>query len=97
MRHDMLLASMFSNMPYTDAQYILDNIPEEGFRDINDFKQSFPSYELDNGNMHIEFSSSKFTLFASFSYEDYVSDSVSKIYYGVNNNSYITSRIYNGI
>ena len=97
MRHDMLLASMFSNMPYTDAQYILDNIPEEGFRDINDLKRAFPSYELDNGNMHIEFSSSKFTLTTSFSYEDYVSDSVSKIYYGVNNNSYITSRIYNGI
>jgi len=97
MRHDMLLASMFSNMPYTDAQYILDNIPEEGFRDINDFKRAFPSYELDNGNMHIEFSSSKFTLTTSFSYEDYVSDSISKIYYGANNNSYITSRIYNGI
>ena len=97
MRHDMLLASMFSNMPYTDAQYILDNIPEEGFRDINDLKRAFPSYELDNGNMHIEFSSSKFTLTTSFSYEDYVSDSISKIYYGANNNSYITSRIYNGI
>ena len=97
MHHDMLLAAMFTNMPYTDAQYIIDNIPEEGFRDINDLKRTFPSYELDNGNMHIVFSSSKFMLTTRFSYESYVSDSVSKIYYGANNNSYIISRIYNGI
>ena len=32
---------------YEDAQYILDNIPEEGFKDINDLKQSFPSYDFD--------------------------------------------------
>ena len=97
MHHDMLLASMFTNMPYTDAQYILDNIPQEGFGDINDLKRAFPSYELDNGNMHIGFSSSKFLLTTTFSYESYVSDSISNIYYGANNNSYIISRIYNGI
>ena len=44
----MLLASLFENMQYSDAQYILDNIPEEGFKNFADFKQSFPSYELDD-------------------------------------------------
>ena len=97
MHHDMLLASMFTNMSYTDARYILDNIPEEGFSGINDLKQAFPSYKLDNGSMHIVFSSSKFLLTTTFSYESYVSDSISNIYHGANNNSYIISRIYNGI
>ena len=43
---------MFKNMSYIDAQYILDNIPEEGFRDITDLKRAFPSYDFDSGNAY---------------------------------------------
>jgi len=93
----ILLASLFENMQYSDAQYILDNIPEEGFKNIADFRQSFPSYELDDGVMHIDFSSSSFILSATFTYENFSAGSVSKIYYGANRNSYIISRTYNGI
>jgi len=93
----MLLASMFENMEYTDAQYILDNIPDEGFKSTADLKQSFPSYGIDEGTAHIDFSSSNFILFTTFSYDSFSADSLSKIYYGANKNSYIISRIYNGI
>ena len=93
----MLLASLFENMQYSDAQYILDNIPEEGFKNFADFKQSFPSYNLDEGVMHIDFSSSSFILFTSFTFDSFSADSMSRIYYGANRNSYIISRTYNGI
>ena len=97
MSDDLLLASIFKNMSYTDAQYILDNIPEEGFSDITDLKRTFPSYNFDSGNIHINFSSSNFSLLTTFNYENFYSESISSIYYGANNNSYIVSRIYNGI
>jgi general secretion pathway protein K len=94
---DQLFASMFKNMSYTDAQYIIDNIPDEGFRNISDLKRAFPSYNFDGGNIHIKFSSSNFLLLTTFMYESFYSESISAIYYGPNNNSYIISRIYNGI
>ncbi len=94
---NQLLASMFKNMSYEDAQYILDNIPEEGFADINDLKKAFPSYNFDSENRYIKFSSSNFSLLTTFTYERFYSESKSTIYYGPNNNSYIVSRIYNGI
>lgn len=94
---NQLLASMFKNMSYEDAQYILDNIPEEGFADINDLKKAFPSYNFDSENRYINFSSSNFSLLTTFTYERFYSESKSTIYYGPNNNSYIVSRIYNGI
>ena len=94
---DKLFASMFKNMSYTDAQYIIDNIPDEGFRNISDLKRAFPSYNFDGGNIHIKFSSSNFLLLTTFMYESFYSESISTIYYGPNNNSYIISRIYNGI
>jgi len=93
----MLLASFFENMESTDAQYILDNIPDEGFKNNTDFKQSFQSYELDDGIIHIDFSSSSFILFTTFTYDSFSADSMSRIYYGTNKNSYIISRTYNGI
>jgi len=91
-----LLASLFKDISYRDAQYILDNIPEEGFRDIADLKRAFPSYAFDNGNINISFSTSNFMLMTSFSYENFNSESTSKIYYGPNG-SYIVSRNYNSI
>lgn len=93
----LLLASFFENMQYTDAQFILNNIPDEGFKNEADFKQSFASYEIDEGIIHIDFTSPSFILLTTFTYDSFSSDSISKIYYGTNNNSYIISRIYNGI
>jgi hypothetical protein len=84
-------------MSYTDAQYIIDNIPDEGFRNISDLKKAFPSYDFNSENRYINFSSSNFSLLTTFTYESFYSESISTIYYGPNNNSYIISRIYNGI
>jgi len=47
--------------------------------------------------MHIDFSSSSFILFTTFTFDTFSADSMSRIYYGANRNSYIISRTYNGI
>ena len=64
---------------------------------VNDLKKAFPSYNFDSENRYINFSSSNFSLLTTFTYERFYSESKSTIYYGPNNNSYIVSRIYNGI
>lgn len=93
----LLLSSLFENLPYSDAEYIIDNIPENGIKSLNELSDLFPSYNLEKSQDYIKFSSNTFELITSLSYENYYSESKSKIYYGANNNSYITSRIYNGI
>jgi general secretion pathway protein K len=93
----LLLSSLFENLPYSDAEYVIDNIPENGIKNLNELSDLFPSYNLEKSQDYIKFSSNNFELITSLSYENYYSESKSKIYYGANNNSYITSRIYNGI
>ena len=93
----LLLSSLFENLPYSDAEYVIDNIPEDGIKNLNELSNLFPSYKLEKSQNYLNFSSSHFELVTSLSYESYYSESKSKIYYGANNNSYITSRIYNGI
>ena len=93
----LLLSSLFENLPYSDAEYVIDNIPEDGIKNLNELSNLFPSYKLEKSQNYLNFSSSHFELVTSLSYESYYSESKSKIYYGANNNSYIISRIYNGI
>ena len=93
----LLLSSLFANLPYSDAEYVIDNIPEDGIKNLNELSNLFPSYKLEKSQNYLNFSSSHFELVTSLSYESYYSESKSKIYYGANNNSYIISRIYNGI
>ena len=66
---------------------------------INYFFEDFSEYlvNLEKSQDYIKFSSSTFELITSLSYENYYSESHLPLYYGANNNSYITSRIYNGI
>ena len=92
-----LLASLFTNLQLSDAEYIITNIGEEGVRSQTELSKLFPSYELDPKNGLINYSSKSFSLITSISYKDFNSESISKIYYGNNKNSYIISRIYNGI
>ena len=93
----LLLSSLFENLPYSDAEYVINNIPEDGIKNLNELSNLFPSYKLEKSQNYLNFSSSHFELVTSLSYESYYSESKSKIYYGANNNSYIISRIYNGI
>ena len=93
----LLLSSLFENLTYSDAEYVIDNIPEDGIKNLNELSNLFPSYKLEKSQNYLNFSSSHFELVTSLSYESYYSESKSKIYYGANNNSYIISRIYNGI
>ena len=92
-----LLASLFIDLQLSDAEYIITNIPEEGVKSHTELSKLFPSYELDPKNGLINYSSKSFSLITSISYKDFNSESISKIYYGDNKNSYIISRIYNGI
>ena len=92
-----LIASIFEDITYSDAEYIIDNIPENGIKNFKDLKNLFPLYNIESSKNYVKFSSTNFNLVLSLSYENFISDSISKIYYGNNNNSYIISRIYNGI
>ena len=92
-----LLSSLFLNLPLNDAEYIIMNLPENGVRNQGELASLFPSYSLDAENGIISFSSKSFRLTTSINYESFNSKSVSRIYYGNNKNSYIISRIYNGI
>jgi len=93
----LLLSSIFEKLSYDDAEFIIDNIPLDGLKNFNDLNSLFLSYELDIPKKYIKFSSSNFELITSFSYENYSSEAITRIFYTTNNNSYITSRIYNGI
>tara|TARA_B100000768_G_scaffold173010_1_gene181828 strand:- start:438 stop:1406 length:969 start_codon:yes stop_codon:yes gene_type:complete len=97
LEHASLLSSLFLNLPLSDAEYIIANIPDEGISNKAELAILFPSYNLDSTNGAIIFSSKSFNLITSINYEGFNAKSISRIYYGNNNNSYIFSRIYNGI
>lgn len=91
-----LLSSLFPNIDISDAEYIITYMPEEGVQTLTELSKLFPSRDFNSPNGVISFSSSSFLLSSKITFENYISESFSNIYYA-NNNSYIVSRIYNGI
>ena len=91
-----LLSSLFPNIDISDAEYIITYMPEEGIQTLTELSKLFPSRDFNSPNGMISFSSSSFLLSSKITFENYISESFSNIYYA-NNNSYIVSRIYNGI
>ncbi len=92
-----LLSSIFPNLSIKDAEYIIDNIPESGFDDLNHFMRSFPNFDFDLAYGNIKVTSNIFELNSEVSFKKFVSSSKSIIIYEDNNNGFIISRIYNGI
>ena len=92
-----LLTSFFPKIDLKDAEYIIENIPLDGFQDINAFLQSFDGIDLSSPNGEILFTSDIFNIKTVIDYEGYSASSSSTLIYGKNKNGYILSRTYNGI
>ena len=92
-----LLTSFFPKIDLKDAEYIIENIPLNGFQDINAFLQSFDDIDLSSPNGEILFTSDIFNIKTVIDYEGYSASSSSTLIYGKNKNGYILSRTYNGI
>ena len=92
-----LLTSFFPNIDLKDAEYIIENIPLNGFQDINTFLQAFEDIDLSSPNGEVIFTSDIFNIETVIDYEGYSASSKSTLIYGKNKNGYILSRTYNGI
>ncbi len=92
-----LLTSFFPKIDLKDAEYIIENIPMNGFEDINAFLQSFEAIDLSSPNGEVLFTSDIFNVETVIDYEGYSASSKSTLIYGKNKNGYILSRTYNGI
>ena len=92
-----LLTSFFPKIDLKDAEYIIENIPMNGFEDINAFLQSFEAVDLSSPNGEVLFTSDIFNIETVIDYEGYSASSKSTLIYGKNKNGYILSRTYNGI
>ena len=92
-----LLTSFFPKIDLKDAEYIIENIPLNGFQDINAFLQSFDDIDLSSPNGEILFTSNIFNIKTVIGYEGYSASSNSTLIYGKNKNGYILSGTYNGI
>mgnify|MGYP001176006943 FL=1 len=92
-----LLASFFLNIDLNDAEYIIDNIPVEGFENNDNLIKAFPDLDLNSSYGRIKFNSNVFELHTTITHNNFRASSRSTIMYGTNKNGYIISRIYNGI
>jgi len=97
LNNSFLLSSFFPNLAISEAEYIIDTMPEEGINSISDLKLLHPSKNIDLSYGEIRFSSSNFDLLTMVANENFYASSTSKIVYQNNKNSYIASRTYNGI
>lgn len=92
-----LLSSLFPNLALNDAEYIITYLPKEGVNNLSSLSKLFPSMDFKSPNGILNFSTKYFNLSSKITFEEFSSESITSIYYGNNNNSYIISRIYNGI
>ena len=93
----LLLTAFFPKIDIKDSEYIIENIPLNGFEDINAFIQFFDDIDLSSPNGEILFTSDIFNIKTVIDYEGYSASSKSTLIYGKNKNGYILSRTYNGI
>ena len=92
-----LLTAMYPNIDLKDAEYIIDNIPMEGFENNDNLQRAFPDLDFSISNGDVKFTSNLFELTTIIKFNDYSASSKSIIVYGSDRNGYIISRIYNGI
>lgn len=92
-----LLSSIYPNIAIADAEYIIDNIPMEGFDNNDNLEKAFPEFDFSLPYGRIAFTTNIFKLNSVIKSDDFFASSESIINYDNNKNSYIISRIYNGI
>tara|TARA_Y100001970_G_scaffold169042_1_gene206684 strand:- start:503 stop:1471 length:969 start_codon:yes stop_codon:yes gene_type:complete len=96
-KNTLLLASFFPMINIKDAEFIIENIPLDGFQDMNAFLRAFNEIDLSSPNGDVLFTSDIFNIKTVIDYEGYSASSKSTLIYGKNKNGYILSRTYNGI
>ena len=96
-KDNLLLSSIYPNIELADAEYIIDNIPMEGFENNDNLQKAFPEFDFSLSYGNIAFTSKIFKLNTIIKSDDFSASSQSIINYENNKNSYIISRIYNGI
>ena len=96
-KDNLLLSSIYPNIDIADAEYIIDNIPMEGFENNDNLQKAFPEFDFSLSYGNIAFTSKIFKLNTIIKSDDFSASSQSIINYENNKNSYIISRIYNGI
>ena len=96
-KDNLLLSSIYPNVDIADAEYIIDNIPMEGFENNDNLQKAFPEFDFSLSYGNIAFTSKIFKLNTIIKSDDFSASSQSIINYENNKNSYIISRIYNGI
>lgn len=96
-KDNLLLSSIYPNIDIADAEYIIANIPMEGFENNDNLQKAFPEFDFSLSYGNIAFTSKIFKLNTIIKSDDFSASSQSIINYGNNKNSYIISRIYNGI
>ena len=96
-KDNLLLSSIYPNIDIADAEYIIDNIPMEGFENKDNLQKAFPEFDFSLSYGNIAFTSKIFKLNTIIKSDDFSASSQSIINYENNKNSYIISRIYNGI
>ena len=92
-----LISAFFPNMDLNDAEYLIDSIPVQGFENIDNLKKAFPNLDFSSPYGRIKFNSNLFELHTTIQHNNFSASSRSTIIYSTNKNSYIISRIYNGI
>ena len=92
-----LLSSFFPNISLSEAEYIIDTIPDEVIENFNSLKSLHPMKDFEAQYGNIKFSSSTFDLTTLITNDNFSVLSISKIIHDKNKNSYIISRTYNGI
>ena len=95
--NNYLLAAFFPDIDLNDAEYIIDNIPIEGFENNDNFIRAFPDINLKSSYGKIKYNSNVFELNTTVQHNNFKASSRSTIIYGSNKNGYIISRTYNGI
>ena len=70
-----LLTSFFPNIDLKDAEYIIENIPLNGFQDINGFLAIFDDIDLSHQMGKILFTSDIFNIKTVIEYEGYSASS----------------------
>ena len=80
-KDNLLLSSIYPNIDIADAEYIIDNIPMEGFENNDNLQKAFPEFDFSLSYGNIAFTSKIFKLNTIIKSDDFSASSQSIINY----------------
>ncbi len=93
----LLLSAMLPNSSINDAEFIIANIPQEGYVDIYQLIKQFPGIDFSKSGDSILFTSNQFIVKSEIISEEMKISSHSLILLENTKKGYVISRTYNGI